>query len=264
MAFKLNNPFTKNNDERSGNSLGVSVPGVDKIMTNFRQNNDERSAQNRETVENLLESESNKRGNSAYANEYNRLHHNAVSPVTPVFENSKDKDYPYLMSVYNMDRTKLMALQKPDRCSDPETDAKSGSHFCNEYWQNEYKLRTSLAGTERGLLKDMENDAKVSSEMMGEILSLSADEDSFKQRAFDIIQKYKPNFKLGLNGAYLDEKAGMKNVAWQTEQNLETLLKIHDQAVAAQDAADRLKQNEYKFNKTLRDNERFMDDFNNQ
>lgn len=262
MAFKLNNPFTKNNDERSNNSLGISVPGLDDIMTSFKQNIDERSAQSREMVETVLETEANRRGNAAYTDTYNSMHHDSFAPVSPVFEKSKDKKYPYLMSVYNLDKTKLMSLEKPWRCSDPETDAKTGSHFCNEYWQNENKLRKSLYGTERGLLKDMESDAEVSNKMMSEILALDANEDTFKERAFEIAAKYRDDWKLGTLGANIENNT--KSVAWQTGENFNTLLRIHNESVAAQDAADRLKQNEYKFNKTLRDHERFMDDFNNQ
>ena len=262
MAFKINNPFINNSDERSANGLNISVPAIDNIMTNFKQENDERSASINEMVETALETEANRRGSDAYKDTYNTLHHNSMSPITPVFGKSKDNKYPYLMSVYNMDKTKLMALEKPDRCSDPETDAKSGSHFCNEYWQNEYKKQRSLFNTERGLLKDMESDAKLSNRMMSEVFALDADENTFQDRAFEIAKKYRDDWKLGTKGAKVENNT--KNVAWQTEQNFNTLLRIHDQAVEAQNAADRLKQNDYKFNKSLRDHEKFMDDFTNK
>ena len=262
MAFKLNNPFINNSDERSSNGLNISVPTIDSIMTDFKQQNDERSARNNEMVETVLETEANRRGNAAYTDTYNSMHHDSFSPVTPVFEKSKDRKYPYLMSVYNLDKTKLMSLEKPWRCSDPETDAKTGSHFCNEYWQNENKLRKSLYGTERGLLKDMENDAEVSNKMMAEVLALDANEDTFKERAFEIAAKYRDDWKLSTLGANIENNT--KNVAWQTGENFNTLLRIHNQSVEAQDAADTLKLNNYNFDKANRDYENFIDEITNE
>ena len=262
MAFKLNNPFINNSDERSGNGLNISVPAIDNIMTNFKQENDERSARTNEMVETVLETEANRRGSAAYKDTYNTLHHNSMSPITPVFEKSKDNRYPYLMSVFNMDKNKLMSLEKPDRCSDPRTDAESGSHFCNEYWQNEYKKQRSLFNTEKDLLKDMESDAKLSSRMMSEVLALDANENTFKERAIEIAQKYRDDWKLSTNGANVEDN--IKNVAWQTNENFNTLLRIHDQAVEAQNAADTLKLNNYKFDKANRDYENFIDGITNE
>lgn len=239
MSFKINNPFGKK-DERSG----LIPQSFRDERSNFNKKLDDQLRSIENEVGRFEEQMVTRRGTDVYNEEMNK----SKMDSQPVFTNSKEKNYPYLMSVFNTQPIRIMSLNDvPYQCNSPEEDARSGTQFCKEFWDNRQKSTLSIHGTERGLMKDMEADAKLSNQMMEEILQLQNNEIDFEQNVFDIIQKYRPNFKLGFNGANV--KNNYKNVAWQTNMQLNKIVEDHFKAQEAQDLADKQRINSWKFKK---------------
>lgn len=239
MSFKINNPFGKK-DERSGL---IPQSFIDE-RSNFNRKLDEQLKSIENEVGKFEEQMVTRRGTDAYNDEMNRSRMDSA----PVFTKSRDRNYPYLMSVFNTEPTRIVSLDDiPYECSSPEEDARSGSQFCIDFWDNRNKSTLSIHGTERGLMKDMEADAKLSNQMMEEILQLENNEANFEKNVFDIIQKYKPGFKLGFGGANVEDN--YKNVAWQTNMQLNKIVDDHLRAQEAQDQADTQRINSWRFKK---------------
>ncbi len=259
MAFKINNPFT-NKDERSGLKFNISLSGNDERSNSYLERympqswKDERSAFENEmkeivaSVDKSVEEMIKRRGTSTYRETMEKRRSNSQ----PVFTNSKEKKYPYLMSVYNLDQTQGGGLNLPWQChpdpTDPRNDAVAS---CRRWHEDNFTKQLSLAGTPRGLLKDMEHDARLASEIMEEALAMDYTEENYVKNLTGLIsrlQDEKGGFKLG--GANI--KNNIKSVAWQTKQQILKMIEDHEAAVAAQDSADNKRIMNWELQQTMK------------
>lgn len=229
MAFKINNPFT-NKDERSGLNLEQYMPQSFKDERSaFNTQIDERIGEIKKLEENFVK----RRGSGAYRETREKRGINDQ----PVFTNSKEKKYPYLMSVYNFEPVGGSGPEVPWQCHPDPTDPRNQNIAACERWHRDNFNRThSLAGTERGLLKDMEHDAKLSNEIMEQALAMDYTEENYVKNLTGLINQIKDEkggFKLGGSNT-----GGPKNVAWQTKQQILKMIEDHEAAVSAQDSAD--------------------------
>lgn len=269
MAFKINNPFT-NKDERSGLNLERFMPQSWKDERSaFNTQIDERAGEMETMVDDFEEKMVTKRGKDVYDNEMEKT----ISVSQPVFTNSKDKKYPYLMSIYDQDPYTLMStgLEKksdgsiaPWRC-DPRSWG-NHSQFCDAFYKNQDIELNSLHGTKRGLLKDMEHDAKLGSEMMQKVLEMDINEADFLNNMLKITNEYRDKFLTWdrtLNFGEMDERQGRKHVGWQLNKQLETLYEEHLKAKQLQDDADKKRITNYQFNKAFEDGMEAIDEAKN-
>ena len=267
MAFKINNPFN-NKDERSGLKFNISLSGNDE-RSNLNLERympqswkDERSAFENKmkeivtSVDKSVEEMIKRRGTSTYRETMEKRRRGQQ----PVFTNSKEKKYPYLMSVYNFEPIGGSGPELPWQCHPDPTDPRNQDVIACETWHRDnYNRVHSLAGTERGLLKDMEHDAKLASEIMEEALAMDYTEENYVKNLVGLVNRLrdeKGGFKLG--GANL--KNGHKNVAWQTKQQILKMIEDHEAAVAAQDSAD----NKRIMNWELQQSMRRLDDMRDE
>ena len=230
MAFKINNPFT-NKDERSGSQFESFMPQSYKDeRAAFNTKMDERLGEIKKLEENLVK----RRGTGAYRDTMEKKR----SGQQPIFTNSKEKKYPYLMSVYNFEPVGGSGPELPWQCHpDPTNPRNQDVAACEQWHKDQYNRVHSLAGTERGLLKDMEHDAKLSSEILEEALAMDYTEENYVKNLVGLVNRLrdeKGGFKLG--GANV--RNNTKNVAWQTKQQILKMIEDHEAAVAAQDSAD--------------------------
>ena len=230
MSFKINNPFT-NNDERSGSQFESYMhQSWRDERASFNKDLDERMGEIKKLEENFVK----RRGTSKYYETMERRRQGDQ----PVFTNSKEKKYPYLMSVYNLKQTQGGGLNLPWQCHpDPTHPRNDDVASCRRWHEDNFTKQLSLAGTPRGLLKDMEHDARLSSEIMEEALAMDYTEENYVKNLTGLIsrlQDEKGGFKLG--GANI--KNNRKNVAWQTKQQILKMIEDHEVAVEAQDVAD--------------------------
>tara|TARA_R100000988_G_C3965274_1_gene148439 strand:- start:173 stop:961 length:789 start_codon:yes stop_codon:yes gene_type:complete len=242
MAFKINNPFT-NKDERSGLNLEQYMPQSFKDERSaFNTQIDERLGEMEESVENMVR----QRGKSTYFETMRDKRSNSK----PVFTNSKEKKYPYLMSIYNFEPIGGSGPSLPSQCDPDPTDPRNQDVIACETWhQDNYNRTHSLQGVPRGVLKDMEHDAKLSSEIMEEALAMDYTEENYVKNLTGLIsrlQNEKGGFKLG--GSKLPNNT--KSVAWQTKQQILQMIDDHNAAVAAQDSADNKRIMQFELNKT--------------
>ena len=229
MAFKINNPFT-NKDERSGLNLEQYMPQSYKDeRAAFNTRMDERLGEIEQLEENFVK----RRGSSTYRDtmEKKRI------GQQPLFTNSKksnlvgdEKKYPYLMSVFNFKpKGGQLASEVPWQCDpDPTDPSNFNNQTCIDWHQNEFNRQYSLQGTERGLLKDMERDAKLSSEIMEAVLAMDYTEENYVKNLRNLSNKIK------------DEKGGWRSstIPMHHQQAIDKLIADHEAAVAAQDSAD--------------------------
>ena len=258
--FTIKNPFIKN-DERATNSLGFTTPTMDKIMTDFKQQGDERI----QTMEKNLEEFVYSRGAGAYRETLERRR----SGAQPVFTNTQnrkltkdERGYPYLMSVFNMEPKGGTSPALPWQCDADPTANPGANAACDEWHRNNYARRHSLSGLPRGVLKDMEHDAKISSKMLEAVLNMDQSEAGYAKRLLDIVKMYKKDLKLGnRSNEFLSNPKNINDVAWQTNKQLEKIYNDHLLAVNAQDLADKKRQNQYEFNKTMNQIKNDMEEF---
>ena len=229
MSFKINNPFT-NNDERSGSRFESYMPQSWRDeRASFNKNLDERMGEIKKLEENFVK----RRGTSKYYETMERRRQGDQ----PVFTNSKEKKYPYLMSVYNFEPIGGSGPNLPWQCHpDPTNPRNQNVAACEQWHKDQYNRVRSLDGVPRGILKDMEHDAKLSSEIMEEALAMDYTEENYVKNLTSLIsrmQDEKGGFKLGGMNT-----GGPKNVAWQTKQQILKMIEDHEVAVEAQDVAD--------------------------
>jgi hypothetical protein len=164
-----------------------------------------------------------RRGTSTYRETMEKRRRNSQ----PVFTNSKEKKYPYLMSVYNFEPIGGSGPNLPWQCHPDPTDPRNQDVIACETWHRDNYNRThSLAGLPRGVLKEME-----------EALAMDYTEDNYVKNLTGLINRLrdeKGGFKLG--GSRLPNNT--KSVAWQTKQQILRMIEDHEAAVAAQDSAD--------------------------
>ncbi len=227
MAFKINNPFT-NKDERSDSGFESLMPQSWKDeRAAFNTSIDERLGEMKKIEENLVK----RRGKTSYRDTMEKKRINDQ----PVFTNSKEKKYPYLMSVYNFNPIGGSGPSLPWQCDeDPTSPRNQQVETCKRWHEDNYNRTWSLAGTERGVLKDMEHDAKLSSEIMEQALAMDYTEENYVKNLLALVNNRIGDFKLG--GSRV--KNNTKSVAWQTKQQVLKMIKDHEEAVAVQDAED--------------------------
>ena len=260
MAFKINNPFGKK-DERSfmpqswRDERSQFNTYLDETMEDIEQMNDD-----------FEERMVTQRGQDIY-NEVMEIN-NSLSQ--PVFTNSKDRKYPYLMSVYDQDPYTLMALgleeksdgsRAPWRCNPRSWGNHTG--FCDRFYKNQDIERNSLFHEKRGLLEDMEHDAKLANEMVGRILEMDVNESNFLKNFFKIKNEYMGKFLTWderTNFGEMSEWQGLKHVGWQLNNQLETIYANHLKAQELQDQEDRERINNYRFNKAFEDGMEAIDE----
>tara|TARA_R100000805_G_C3591025_1_gene92970 strand:+ start:52 stop:867 length:816 start_codon:yes stop_codon:yes gene_type:complete len=253
MAFKINNPFGKK-DERSF------------MPQSWR---DERSQFNTylnetmQDIETMADDFEERMVTQRGKDVYNEVMNIGNSSAQPVFTNSKDKKYPYLMSVYTQDPYTLMSLgleRKSDgsiapwRCNPRSWN--QNTQFCEDFYKNQDVERNSLFGTKRGLLKDMEHDAKLGNEMMEKILAMDVNEANFVNNMIKITQEYRDKFLTWdrtLDFEKMDERQGRKHVGWQLNKQLNVILNNHYKAQELQDEEDKRRITNYQFNKAFED-----------
>ena len=229
MAFKINNPFT-NKDERSGLNLEQYMPQSYKDeRAAFNTRMDERLGEIKQLEENFVK----RRGSSTYRDTMEKKRRDSK----PLFTNSKksnlvgdEKKYPYLMSVFNFKPIGgQLGSEVPWQCHpDPTDPSNFNNQTCIDWHQNEFNRQYSLRGTERGLLKDMEWDARLSHDIMEAALALDYTEENYVKNLRNLANKIK------------DEKGGWRSSTVPTyhRQAIDKLIADHEAAVAAQDSAD--------------------------
>ena len=263
MAFKINNPFGKK-DERS-----FMPQSWRDERSQFNTYLDETMEDIETMSDDFEERMVTQRGKDVYNEEMSKR--NSLSQ--PVFTNSKDKKYPYLMSVYDQDPYTLMSLgleKKSDGSIAPwRCNGRSqGNHtqFCENFYKNQDIEKNSLFHTKRGLLKDMEHDAKLGNEMISKILEMDISEANFQNNMFKIIQEYRDQFLTwdrNRDFSTMDEREGTKHVGWQINKNLEAILEDHLKASQLQDEADKRRITNYQFNKAFEDGMEAIDEAKN-
>ena len=229
MAFKINNPFT-NKDERSGSQFESFMPQSYKDeRAAFNIQMDERLGEIKQLEENFVK----RRGTGAYRETMEKKKRDSQ----PLFTDSKkrnlegdEKKYPYLMSVYNL---KPIGGHNDSRVPwechpDPTDPSNFRSQTCIDWHQNEFNRQYSLRGRPRGILKDMEWDARLSHDIMEAALALDYTEENYVKNLRNLANKIK------------DEKGGWRtsSVVPMHLKAIDRLIADHEEAVAAQDSAD--------------------------